>query len=585
MSLLSFIWKFLRAQRLSFILIAVFSLAWTFEMLYWPYFLADIVDILNAYDTKRTMAWTYLTIPLLLAALFWFVMDISYRLRDFVQAKAFSKIEADIRMDMFDHIQRHSPKYFNEHFAGSLANKISDMVYTATMLVRTSLTLLLPAFLSCVIAIIIFSRINFTLAMIVGLWIVSHVVLSLILTRKCARGAHLHGKARSALAGKIVDSLTNNFVVNLFYRFIFENRRISHYQKREKKINYQAQIYITKMFAALSIAMTLEIFILTRVSLYYWTNGQISTGAVVQLLFTVLNLTMVLFFVADSAPEFFQSLGVAKQALSVMRAPQDILDPVGAIDLKVLQGNIVFDNVSFGYGKAQIFQNKNLTIHAGEKVGLVGYSGAGKSTFVNLILRFFSVEQGRILIDGQDISQVTLQSLREQIALIPQDPILFHRSLEDNIRYGKVDASKEEVVEAAKQAHCNEFIKKTSNGYSSLVGERGTKLSGGEKQRIAIARAMLLKAPILILDEATSALDSMTERYIQDSLEKLMENRTTIVVAHRLSTLSKMDRILVFNHGKIVEEGSHEQLLNQKGHYAKLWNMQAGGFLPDGPPV
>ena len=185
------------------------------------------------------------------------------------------------------------------------------------------------------------------------------------------------------------------------------------------------------------------------------------------------------------------------------------------------------------------------------------------------------------MIDGQDIASVTLESLRGKIALIPQDPILFHRSLEDNIRYGRVEASQQEVIAASKLAHCDEFIKKCSNGYSSLVGERGTKLSGGEKQRIAIARAMLLKAPILILDEATSALDSVTERYIQDSLEELMANRTTIVVAHRLSTLSKMDRILVFDHGKIIEQGSHLELLNKKGHYAHMWQMQAGGFLPD----
>ncbi|HEY5235990.1 MAG TPA: ATP-binding cassette domain-containing protein, partial [Rhabdochlamydiaceae bacterium] len=209
------------------------------------------------------------------------------------------------------------------------------------------------------------------------------------------------------------------------------------------------------------------------------------------------------------------------------------------------------------------------------------YSGAGKSTFVNLILRFFSLEKGKILLDGQDIASVTLESLRSQVALIPQDPILFHRTLEDNIHYGRVEASQKEVVEAAKLAHCDEFIQRCPDGYATLVGERGTKLSGGERQRIAIARAMLTAAPILILDEATSALDSVTERYIQDSLEKLMQNRTTLVIAHRLSTLAKMDRILVFDQGKVVEEGSHEQLLSKGGHYARMWRMQAGGFLPD----
>ncbi len=334
------------------------------------------------------------------------------------------------------------------------------------------------------------------------------------------------------------------------------------------------------MFTTASVVFLIEIFTLTGFIISYWLHGKISTGEVVQLFYTVWNLGMVIWVVSDKAPEFFQSLGIAKQALSIMQDPQDILDPPLAVDLVVNKGEIVFENVSFFYGERKVFQNKSLRISAGEKVGLVGYSGAGKSTFVNLILRFFSLEKGKILIDGQDIACVTLESLRSQVALIPQDPIHFHRTLEDNIRYGRVEASQKEVIEAAKLAHCDEFILRCPDAYATLVGERGTKLSGGERQRIAIARAMLTPAPILILDEATSALDSVTERYIQDSLEKLMQNRTTLVIAHRLSTLAKMDRILVFDQGKVVEEGSHEQLLSQKGHYARMWQMQAGGFLP-----
>lgn len=249
----------------------------------------------------------------------------------------------------------------------------------------------------------------------------------------------------------------------------------------------------------------------------------------------------------------------------------------------VKQGEIIFENVSFQYGEKKLFNNKDVHIKGGEKVGLVGYSGAGKSTFVNLILRFYPLGKGRILIDGQDIAHVTLDSLHQQVALIPQDPLLFHRSLEENILYGNIKASKEEVIQAAKMAHCDEFIRKCPNGYASLVGERGTKLSGGERQRIAIARAMLAACPILILDEATSSLDSVTEKYIQESLERLMQNRTTLVIAHRLSTLAKMDRILVFEQGQVVEEGSHSELIAKKGHYAYMWEMQAGGFLPDTP--
>jgi ATP-binding cassette subfamily B protein len=266
-----------------------------------------------------------------------------------------------------------------------------------------------------------------------------------------------------------------------------------------------------------------------------------------------------------------------------MRDPQDVKDKADAKELKVRSGEIIFDNVSFRYGDKKLFENKQVHIRGGEKVGLVGFTGAGKSSFINLILRFFPLHSGKILIDDQEIAGVTLESLRRQIALIPQEPVLFHRTLRENIAYGKPNATEAELFYAAKLAHCDEFIQSIPQGYEAKVGERGTKLSGGEKQRIAIARAILVNAPILILDEATSSLDSVTERYIQDSLETLMQNRTTIVIAHRLSTLSRMDRILVFDQGKIVEEGTHASLLEKAELYAKMWHMQVGGFLPAAP--
>jgi ATP-binding cassette subfamily B protein len=266
-----------------------------------------------------------------------------------------------------------------------------------------------------------------------------------------------------------------------------------------------------------------------------------------------------------------------------MRDPQDMGDKPDAKELKISSGEIVFDNVSFHYGEKKLFTNKQAKIHGRERVGLVGYTGAGKSTFINLILRFFPLQDGKILIDGQEVAEITLESLRRQIALIPQDPLLFHRTLRENICYAKPEATEAEMLHAAKLAHCDEFIRSIPNGYEAIVGERGTKLSGGEKQRVAIARAILADAPILILDEATSSLDSVTERYIQNSLQRLMQNRTTIVIAHRLSTLSRMDRILVFDKGRIVEEGTHAFLLSQDGLYAKMWKMQVGGFLPEAP--
>ena len=584
MQLKGFIWRFVSKQRGKFTFIFLLSLAWAVEVLFWPFILSKIVDVLVRYDTERRHAWPVLKASLLSGAAAVIGMEAAFRIRDLLTAQAFPQLEADIRMTMFDHVQKHSPKYFNEHFSGSLANRIGDMVMMSSTLLRNLLMLFIPAVLICISMTIIFAQMSAFLALIVGVWIVVHSTLSWAFTLKCAKYSYLHGIARSTLVGKIVDSFTNNFAVNLFFRFRFEKDHIAQFQKEEKKTSYLAQLYSVKMFTSLSAAFAVEIFALTGYMIYFWRQGLISTPDVVQLFYTLMNASMVIWVVSDKAPEFFQALGIAKQALSVMQDPQDILDPSHALHLSVNKGEIVFENVTFHYGKKKIFQNKNVRIEAGEKVGLVGYSGAGKSTFVNLILRFFKIEEGRILIDGQDIASVSLESLRKHVALIPQDPILFHRTLADNIRYGSVEASLEEVVCAAKLAHCDAFIQK-AGGYDALVGERGTKLSGGEKQRVAIARAMLLKAPILILDEATSALDSVTEKYIQDSLEKLMVNRTTIVVAHRLSTLSKMDRILVFDNGKIIEQGSHLELLQKKRHYAHMWEMQAGGFLPDQPKI
>lgn len=583
MNLIEFIWRFVRKYRWTFAGIQILSFLWALETLFWPFFLGKVIDVLAQHDVNRLSAWPELKILLLWGAGAWIVMEGGFRFRDFLQACTFPQLEADIRMTMFDHVQHHSPKYFNEHFAGSLANKIGDMVLMTTIVLRNVQVNFIPASLTCILTVVIFAQMSPFLALIVGIWIVVHFALCWIFTLKCEKYSSIHGELRSILVGKIVDSFTNNFAVNLFFRFGFEKKHIAQYQREEQKANRCAQIYFVNMFTSLCAVLAIEIFTLTGFIIFYWLHGNISTGEVVQGLYTIWNVSLVLLLIADKSPEFFQALGIIKQAISVMEDPQDVIDLPDAVDLVIKQGEIVFDNVSFCYGERQIFQNKNLRISAGERVGLVGYSGAGKSTFVNLILRFFAIRQGRILIDGQNIASVTLESLRRQIALIPQDPILFHRSLEDNIHYGQLEASEKEVIEVAKLAHCDEFIQKCPQGYSSLVGERGTKLSGGEKQRIAIARAMLHKAPILILDEATSSLDSVTEKYIQNSIEKLMANRTTIVVAHRLSTLAKMDRILVFDRGKIIEQGSHLELLSKKGHYAHMWHMQAGGFLPDSP--
>ncbi len=314
---------------------------------------------------------------------------------------------------------------------------------------------------------------------------------------------------------------------------------------------------------------------------YY--DGELTIGEVSQIVFLSFSMVGTTWMLGMGLIQAFDEFGYLYDALKIASHPHEITDQNDGKELHVKDAEIAFKDVDFAYGEGGVFETLNVTIKPHERVALVGHSGAGKSTFVNLILRFFDLQSGQILIDGQDIKDVTQKSLRDNIAYIPQDTALFHRSLMENIRYGSLDASDEEVKRAAKEAHADLFIESLPKKYDTLVGERGIKLSGGQRQRIAIARAILKDAPILLLDEATSALDSESEQVIQDSLKKLMTGKTVIAIAHRLSTIASMDRILVFKDGQIIEEGTHQSLLDQNGHYAKLWAMQSGGFLTTDP--
>lgn len=582
--LIRFIWQQMRLQKWAFFFILLLdSFAGPLENVLSPYIFRIIIDTFNQYESARMAAWGALLIPVIgaLSLVLW--IEIASRTMGFIWARAMPKLQATIRMEMFDHIQHHSPHYFNERFAGSLANKITDMTTQVDLILQQLWWPIFPAMMNCILGALILWFVNPIIAFLFLSWFGIHLGICFALARPCDRTEHRHGETRSTLLGKIVDSLTNNFAVNLFYRFKQEQALLSTYQNEEEHTNVIAKQTVEKMRCLLSLLWFIALLGILISLIYLWTHHHITTGQVIQVWMTIWGVATVLWGVGSSLPLLFQSCGTAKQAYSVMRDPQDLGDQQRATELKISSGTIVFEDVSFQYDEKKFFENSHVQIKGGEKVGLVGFTGAGKSTFINLILRFFPPQSGKILIDGQDIANSTLESLRKQIALIPQDPVLFHRTLRENICYGKPEATEAEIVHAAKLAHCDEFIRSRPKGYETKVGERGTKLSGGEKQRIAIARAILVDAPILILDEATSSLDSLTERYIQDSLAKLMQHRTTIAIAHRLSTLSRMDRILVFDQGRIVEEGTHAALLHQGGLYAQMWNMQVCGFLPDLP--
>ncbi|MBI3236904.1 MAG: ABC transporter ATP-binding protein, partial [Chlamydiales bacterium] len=491
--LIRFVWQFMRHQRWTFLLLLVLdSFAWALDALLWPYILHLAVDIFTNYELNRAGAWEALQGPIWKGLTLVICVEIASRTMGFLMAKAVPRLQADIRMAMFDHIQHHSPHYFNERFSGNLANKITDMTTQIESILHQLFWPIIPALMTCLLGALFLGFINPIFALTLLIWIVIHLFICFKFTRPCDFYEHHHAETRSVLLGKIVDSFTNNFTVNLFYRFRHERHLIFPFQKEELKTNIFAKCYVEKMHCFLSFFYFLGgVLGVNALLISLWLHDRITTGQAVQVFNTMWSLSTILWTVGRAFPILFQSIGTARQAYAVMRDPQDIGDREGAVDLQISSGEILFQNISFDYRKNKLFENKSVHIQGGEKVGLVGFTGAGKSSFVNLILRFFPLHKGKILIDGQEIAHVTLESLRRQIALIPQDPILFHRTLKENIRYAKPSATEEEIVAAAKLAHCHEFISHFPEGYETKVGERGTKLSGGEKQRIAIARAIL----------------------------------------------------------------------------------------------
>ena len=439
-----------------------------------------------------------------------------------------------------------------------------------------------PLVISFSVSLILLTGVNSELALTLGLWISAYVSISFLLAKRCRQYAREYAAARSVVSGKIVDSVTNIMNAKLFARRDYERAYLEGYLNLEVKSARDTFWFMERIrwFQFLA-AMVLMLGIIGY-ALKIWSENGMTVGEFAMSASLSLMLIEQARGLSRRFLDFFEYVGNINDGVGLIVRSHEVVDDHNARPLKISVGAIQFNHIDFSYAAGKpVFQNLKVSIPPGEKVGLVGFSGSGKSTLLNLMLRLFEPQSGSILIDEQDIQTVSQESLRATIAMIPQDPMLFHRSLMENIRYGRLDASDEEVIDAAKKAHAHEFIIDTGEGYESLVGERGVKLSGGQRQRIALARAILKNASILLLDEATSALDSITERLIQESLAGLMRDKTVMVIAHRLSTLSHLDRILVFHEGGIVEDGNHSQLLRLNGHYARMWSMQAGGFLPD----
>ena len=491
------------------------------------------------------------------------------------------KMRTKVRFSLYQYLQQHSHRFFSTNFAGSLSNRISEVSFGVNHCIWSILFDFWPVFITFSVSIFLLTQINHQIALYLSSWIIIYVGTSLWLATKCRKYAKLFAAARSTVSGKIVDAVSNILNTKMFCRQSFEQDHLMDHLNHEIKTAKRTIWFNERMRWFQFIAALLLQVGMMGLAVKMWVNGSITVGSFAM----VTSLSLVIINDARGLSrrflEFFEHVGSMSDGVSIIIRPHEIMDAPNANELKIKNGEINFKNVSFSYGPGiDIFKNFNLTIRPGERVGLVGFSGSGKTTFVNLLMRLYDINAGSILIDGQDIAGVTQDSLRNHIGMIPQDPLLFHRTLRENIAYGKLGARQEEVIEAAKKAHAHEFIMRLPEAYDSLVGERGIRLSGGQRQRIAIARTLLKDAPIFILDEATSSLDSLTEKAIQNGLSHSMITKTVIVIAHRLSTLCNLDRILVFHDGKIIEDGAHNDLLAIDGHYARLWKMQADGFLP-----
>ncbi len=484
--------------------------------------------------------------------------------------------------NLFAYLQYHSVRYFGNHFAGGLAHRITETATSVNHTVWSVLCDFWPIMVAFAVSITLLLGVHQGLGLFVACWVLMYIASSFWLATRCQPYAKNFAATRSMVNGKIVDAVTNILNAKLFARLSYERQYLEGYLETElqaarRTFWYMERVRWFQFISAAALKLGTVYYALTL-----WDSGLISVGD-----FTM-SIGLALLIISDARNltrrflEFFEYVGNVANGVETIVRPHEIIDRPDAKALQISQGRIVFDKVKFAYEPdSEVFDGLSVVIEPGQRVGLVGFSGSGKSTFVSLILRNFEPQAGRISIDGVDIAGVTLDSLHAQVSLIPQDPSLFHRSLLENIGYGKLGAETDEIIAAAKMAHADDFIQATDAGYEALVGERGVKLSGGQRQRIAIARVMLKDAPILILDEATSSLDSITEKTIQENLDRAMGRKTVIAIAHRLSTIAHLDRILVFDKGRIVEDGSHEDLLLRQGFYYRLWSMQAGGFLPE----
>jgi ATP-binding cassette, subfamily B, multidrug efflux pump len=582
---LAFYWHFVRQHKGIFLALVFIQFMLAMFDAALPVFVGMIVNRLTGASPASFFSdnWPVLTAMVLVVLVFRpITLSAQFLISQQALAPGFSSM---VRWQSHWHVVRQSWPFFQADFAGRIANKVMQVGYALRSSTTTVVNIVLYIAIYGVGALVVLLTQDWRLAIPMVIWLSAYAVLLKAFVPRIGETAKAMSESRSQLTGRIVDSYTNILTVKLFAKASEEDAFVREALVKHTELSQKQGRMVTGFIMALAALNALLIAGISGVALWLWSIGTISIGIVATAIPFALQLAGMAGWLAWELMEVFENVGVTEESMGVIAQPIAITDRPNAGELTVTQGEIRFDHASFGYGRdSSVIDDLTLTIRPGEKIGLIGRSGAGKSTLVNLLLRFFDLEKGRILIDGQDIADVTQESLRGQIAMVTQDTSLLHRSVAENIRYGRRSATDDEIIAAAKQSHAHEFILgledwRGRKGYDAHVGERGVKLSGGQRQRVAIARVILKDAPILVLDEATSALDSEVEAAIQEQLTDLMEGKTVIAIAHRLSTIARMDRLVVIDDGRIIEQGAHSELLAKGGHYAELWARQSGGFI------
>ena len=585
--LTAFYWHFVRQARgLMVALFIVGSIVALLDLLI-PLFIGKVVELVSSHTPGELFHdyWPYLAG---MAAVQLGVRPLTLLTQNLIINQGLAANLANlVRWQSHWHVVRQGWGFFQNDFAGRIANRIMQ---TGPSL-RESVVQAINAAWYIIIyggsAIVVLATNDWRLTLPVVGWFMAYSVMLRYFVPRMRDASHAVSEMRSTLTGRIVDSYTNILTVKLFARAQDEDAFVRGMVDEHTESHARILRLMTGLNFVLTTMNALLMVSMGAVSVTLWATGRVGVGIVATALPLAWQIAAMSGWVAGSITNIFEQLGAVQDGIRSIAVPHSMRDTSDAAPLSVSQGAVTFEDVHFGYGTERgVLHGIDVAIKAGERIGLVGPSGAGKSTMVNLLLRFFDVDRGRILIDGQDIARVTQESLRANISMVTQDTSLLHRSIADNIRYGRPEASDADVRDAARRAHALEFIEtledwQGNRGFDARVGERGVKLSGGQRQRIALARVILKNAPILVLDEATSALDSDVEAAIQEQLATLMEGRTVIAIAHRLSTIARMDRLIVMDKGRIVEAGKHAELLARNGIYARLWQRQSGGFLQE----